>query len=45
MLKRQTKFKIMQKSQAEHPIEKIGEKLRTLMPWIAESKMVDKTKN
>ena len=23
----------------------IGEKLRTLMPWIAESKMVDKSKN
>ena len=35
----------MRKIQAEHPIEKIGEKLRTLMPWIAEGKMVDKSKN
>ena len=41
----QTKFKLMRKTQAEHPIEKVGEKLRTLMPWIAESKMVDKSKN
>ena len=41
----QTKFKIMRKTEAEHPIEKVGEKLRTLMPWIAESRMVDKSKN
>ena len=26
-------------------IEAVGEKLRTLMPWIAEGKMVDKSKN
>ena len=41
----QIKFTAMRKQQAEHPIEKIGEKLRTLMPWIAEGKMVDKSKN
>jgi len=41
----QTKFKTMRKNHAEHPIEKVGKKLRTLMPWIAESKMVDKSKN
>ena len=41
----QTRFKTMRKIQAEHPIEKVGEKLRTLMPWIAEGKMVDKSKN
>jgi len=41
----QTKFKLMRKQQAEHPIENVGEKLRTLMPWIAEGKMVDKSKN
>ena len=41
----QIKFKSMRKIQAEHPIEKIGEKLRTLMPWIAAGKMVDKSKN
>ena len=27
------------------PIEKVGEKLRTLMPWISEGKLVDKSKN
>ena len=36
---------VMRKEQAEHPIEAVGEKLRTLMPWIAEGKMVDKSKN
>ena len=41
----QTKFKTMRKNYANHPIEKVGEKLRTLMPWITESKLVDKTKN
>ena len=41
----QTKFKVMRKEQAEHPIEAVGEKLRKLMPWIAEGKMVDKSKN
>ena len=41
----QIKFKTMRKNQSEHPIEKIGEKLRNLMPWIAEGKMVDKSKN
>ena len=41
----QVKFTMMRKQQAEHPIEKVGEKLRTLMPWIAEGKMVDKSKN
>ena len=41
----QTKFKTMRKQHAEHPIEKVGEKLRELMPWIAEGKMVDKSKN
>ena len=41
----QIKFKAMRAKQATHQIEKVGEKLRTLMPWIAESKMVDKSKN
>ena len=41
----QTKFKTMRKKHANHPIEEIGEKLRKLMPWIAEQKMVDKSKN
>jgi ketol-acid reductoisomerase len=30
---------------AEHPIEKVGEKLRAMMPWINANKIVDKAKN
>ena len=41
----QTQFKAMRRKHSEHPIEAVGEKLRQLMPWIAESKMVDKSKN
>ena len=28
-----------------HPIEKVGEELRSMMPWISQHKLVDKTKN
>ena len=30
---------------ARHPIEKVGKKLRDLMPWIGKNKLVDKSKN
>ncbi|CCD39923.1 Ketol-acid reductoisomerase [Candidatus Paraburkholderia kirkii UZHbot1] len=30
---------------AEHQIEQVGEKLRTMMPWIAKNKLVDQSKN
>ena len=30
---------------AEHPIEQIGAKLRSMMPWIAANKLVDQEKN
>jgi ketol-acid reductoisomerase len=30
---------------AAHPIEKVGGKLRSMMPWIARNKLVDKSKN
>lgn len=30
---------------AEHPIEVVGEKLRSMMPWIQANKIVDKNKN
>ena len=30
---------------AEHPIEIVGEKLRSMMPWIKQNKLVDQTKN
>jgi ketol-acid reductoisomerase len=30
---------------AEHPIEVVGEKLRSMMPWIKANQIVDKAKN
>ncbi len=41
----QANFKAMRRRAAEHPIEKIGEKLRGMMPWIGKNKLVDKTQN
>jgi ketol-acid reductoisomerase len=41
----QPSFKAMRRRAAEHPIEEVGEKLRAMMPWIAEGALVDKTKN
>ncbi len=29
----------------EHQTEKVGEKLRAMMPWISKGKMVDKSRN
>ena len=33
------------KNLAHHPIEKVGERLRAMMPWIASGKLIDKNKN
>ena len=33
------------RNNAAHPIEKVGEQLRAMMPWIAANKIVDKSKN
>lgn len=41
----QPSFKAMRRRAAEHPIEKIGAKLRSMMPWIAKNKIVDRTAN
>ncbi len=41
----QASFKAMRRRSAEHPIEQVGEKLRAMMPWIAQNRLVDKTKN
>src|SRR5258707_8140637 len=41
----QPSFKAMRKRNAEHEIEKVGAKLRGMMPWIAKNKLVDQTKN
>ena len=41
----QPSFKAMRKASAAHDIEKVGEKLRGMMPWIARNRLVDKAKN
>jgi ketol-acid reductoisomerase len=35
----------MRRINAEHPIEVVGDKLRSMMPWIQANKIVDKDKN
>ena len=37
----QPRFKALRRRAAEHGIEKIGAELRAMMPWIAESRLVD----
>ena len=39
------RFKAMRRRAAEHDIEKVGKKLRDMMPWIADNALVDKSKN
>jgi ketol-acid reductoisomerase len=41
----QTAFKTTRRLQAAHQLEETGEKLRGMMPWIAENALVDKSKN
>ena len=41
----QVSFKALRKQAAQHPIEEVGERLRAMMPWIAERALVDKSKN
>ncbi len=41
----QSSFKAMRRRAGEHPIEQVGEKLRGMMPWIAQNRLVDKSKN
>ncbi|MGE5203229.1 MAG: ketol-acid reductoisomerase [Acidobacteriota bacterium] len=41
----QASFKAMRRRSSEHDIEKVGEKLRAMMPWIAQNRLVDKSKN
>jgi ketol-acid reductoisomerase len=38
-------FKATRRRNDEHQIEKVGEKLRAMMPWIAKGKMVDRARN
>ena len=41
----QASFKAMRRRAAGHQLEAVGEKLRAMMPWIAEGRLVDKAKN
>lgn len=38
-------FKAKRRIAREHQLEKVGEQLRNMMPWIKANKLVDKTKN
>ena len=39
------RFKAMRRRASEHDIEKVGQKLRDMMPWITANALVDKSKN
>lgn len=41
----QASFKAMRAQGAGHPIEAVGNKLRAMMPWIKDKKLVDQTRN
>ncbi|MBL42272.1 MAG: ketol-acid reductoisomerase [Rhodospirillaceae bacterium] len=41
----QTSFQSIRAREADHHIEAVGSKLREMMPWISENKLVDKEKN
>ncbi len=41
----QPSFKSMRRRAAEHPIEDVGNRLRAMMPWLTEHKLVDRDKN
>jgi ketol-acid reductoisomerase len=38
-------FSAMRRRAAEHPLEKVGAKLRSLMPWLKDKALVDRAKN
>jgi ketol-acid reductoisomerase len=38
-------FNAMRRRAAEHPMEEVGERLRALMPWLSENRLVDRSKN
>ena len=41
----QTSFKAKRAKEAAHPVEQVGEKLRAMMPWIGNNKLVDTARN
>jgi ketol-acid reductoisomerase len=38
-------FKELRKEAAAHPLEKVGAELRSMMPWLGQNKLVDKSRN
>ena len=38
-------FEALRKRGAAHPMEEVGARLRNLMPWLAENRLVDRTRN
>jgi ketol-acid reductoisomerase len=38
-------FRELRKEAGDHPIEKVGAKLRGMMPWLASERLVDKSRN
>ncbi|MCY4486238.1 MAG: ketol-acid reductoisomerase [Deltaproteobacteria bacterium] len=39
------RFNDLRQASRSHPIEKVGEQLRSMMPWLAENRLVDKSRN
>ncbi len=39
------RFTELRKQGAAHPVEKVGERLRAMMPWLGQNRLVDKSKN
>ena len=39
------RFDELRQASRNHPIEKVGEQLRSMMPWLAEDRLVDKSRN
>ncbi len=38
-------FNELRKEAANHPLEKVGAQLRSMMPWLAQNRLVDKSRN
>jgi ketol-acid reductoisomerase len=38
-------FNALRKRGAAHPMEEVGARLRALMPWLKENRLVDRTRN
>ena len=39
------RFNELREASRSHPLEKVGEQLRSMMPWLAENRLVDKSRN